>query len=330
MTPQQQEVPISDADAEVAGSIPQHPVQSDAPAQLDPVTIEITNKSGEVDLARAKAARFMTDRKFDDAKNALDEALALEADAVRLTQAEAARTSAAQFIADRRYADAKKALEEAELLEADTDLKSAPHRIITDIRSRFQKLNFSKPSNKPEEPAAPAAATETSEAGVGAVDQSLSVVRLYSLIGGGVGLLPGGLLNFGAILIVQIAMIWRIASIFGHKNGRDRIRGSILSLIGSAVPGVVGHTAGFALTAIPAVIAGTAVYFIVTPVLAYAMTQAVGKAFIMHFESGGTLLTFDPRAFGEYFLKEFKAAGGTLKKDLKETPTMTETAAQTA
>jgi uncharacterized protein (DUF697 family) len=138
------------------------------------------------------------------------------------------------------------------------------------------------------------------------------------MIAAGVGLLPGGLLNFGAILIVQIAMVWRIANIFGHKEGKEKIRGSILSLIGSAVPTVVGHSAGFAVATIPAVIAGTAIYFIVTPVLAYAMTQAVGKAFIMHFESGGTLLTFDPRAFGEYFLKEFQAAGGTVKKETKE------------
>jgi uncharacterized protein (DUF697 family) len=150
------------------------------------------------------------------------------------------------------------------------------------------------------------------------VDESLGVVRLYSMIGAGVGLLPGGLLNFGAILIVQIAMVWRIANIFGHNEGKERIRGSILSLIGSAVPTVVGHSAGFAVATIPAIIAGTAVYFIVTPVLAYAMTQAVGKAFIMHFESGGTLLTFDPRAFGEYFLKEFQTAGGTIKKDVKD------------
>ncbi len=34
----------------------------------------------------------------------------------------------------------------------------------------------------------------------------------------------------------------------------------------------------------------------------------------MHFESGGTLLTFDPKKFGDYFLSEFQKAGGTMRK----------------
>jgi uncharacterized protein (DUF697 family) len=302
------------ADPELAGSDHAQPVEPTS-VQPDPITsAKISAKSDEVEAVRAKAARFMTDRKFDDAKKALEEADALESGAVRLAQAEAARASAAQFMTERRYAEAKKALEEAELIEAGPESKSAPQRMLSDIRSRLHRLNLTGSSGKPAEDATHA------EDGVGEVDKALSVVRLYSMIGAGVGLLPGGLLNFGAILIVQIAMVWRIASVFGHKDGKDRIRGSILSLIGSAVPTVVGHSAGFAVASIPAVIAGTAIYFIVTPVLAYAMTQAVGKAFIMHFESGGTLLTFDPRAFGEYFLKEFQSAGGTLKKELKETP----------
>jgi hypothetical protein len=89
----------------------------------------------------------------------------------------------------------------------------------------------------------------------------------------------------------------------------------VLSLLGSAVPTGVGGGMALAVASIPAVITGTVLGFVVTPVLAYAMTKAVGGVFIMHFESGGTLLTFDPKAFREYFIKEFKAAGGMLKTD---------------
>ena len=42
------------------------------------------------------------------------------------------------------------------------------------------------------------------------------------------------------------------------------------------------------------------------------MTQAVGNTFVMHFESGGTLLTFDAEKFRDYFIKEFQEAGGTV------------------
>jgi len=63
---------------------------------------------------------------------------------------------------------------------------------------------------------------------------------------------------------------------------------------------------------IPALVAGTVAGFVVTPILAYAMTQAIGNTFIMHFESGGTLLTFDAKKFRDYFIKEFQEAGGTV------------------
>ncbi len=221
--------------------------------------------------------------------------------------AEAARERAVQYMAERRYVDARKALEEAESLEAEP-LKARAQRMITSIRSRIPKRDTE----------APAPTTEATAEALSPVDKSLSTVGLYSKIAAGVGLLPGGLLNFAAILAVQVTMIWKIANTFGHTDGKERIRGSILSLIGSVLPTGVGHGAGLAIAAIPAMIAGTVVYFVVTPVLAYAMTQAVGKAYIMHFESGGTLLSFDPKAFTSHFLHEFRTAGGIIKTDAAE------------
>jgi len=79
------------------------------------------------------------------------------------------------------------------------------------------------------------------------------------------------------------------------------------------VMNVVSSAITSALPPIPAIIAGSVLYFLVTPVLAYALTKAVGNTFVMHFESGGTLLNFNPKAFQEYFLKEFKEAGGSVK-----------------
>ena len=226
--------------------------------------------------------------------------------------AEAARGRATQLMTEKRYAEAKSALEEAEELEAEPPKwKTESQKMITALRSRLPK--------RPPKPVEPTEAkAEEPEAGVGAVDKSLSIVSLYSKIAAAVGLLPGGLLNWAAILAVQITMVWRIAVAFGKTEGKEKIRGSVLSLVGSIIPTGIGHGAGVAIAAIPAVVAGTVVYFVVTPVLAYAMTRAVGAAYIMHFESGGTLLTFDAKAFGEHFLNEFQKAGGVVKHDLEE------------
>ena len=226
----------------------------------------------------------------------------------RAAQAEAARARASQFMADRQYAQARKALEEADALEAEPAAKTGPRNVLAALRWRL--------SRKPETANAEAAETEQGAvvlSSTGTVDKAVRVVNLYSKVAAGVGLLPGNLLNFAAILAVQVTMVWRIASIFGHREGKNRVKGSILALLGSVVPTSVGHGVAFAVTAIPAVIAGSVLYFLVTPVLAYALTQAVGNTFVMHFESGGTLLSFDPKAFQDYFLKEFQEAGGTLK-----------------
>ena len=231
--------------------------------------------------------------------------------------AEVARELAVQYMAEKRYVDARKALEEAESLEAEP-FKARAQRVISSIRAKIPKRSGAE--------AEPVVTAEEHEA-LSPVDKSISTVSLYSKIAAGVGLLPGGLLNFAGILAVQVTMVWKIANHFGHTEGKERIRGSILSMIGSLLPGGIGHGAAAVIAAIPAMIASTVVYFVVTPVLAYAMTQAVGNAFIMHFESGGTLLSFDPKAFANYFLSEFKKAGGTVKTEGAAAPAAAEAAA---
>lgn len=235
--------------------------------------------------------------------------------AKRAEAAEAARAKAAQLISERRFAEAKQALDEADQLETEpAKWKAGPQKLITAIRSRLPK----KEAVVAEAAAAEAVAEEVPvvepAAELSPVEKSMAVVSLYSKIAAAAGVLPGGLLNFGAILAVQVTMVIRIAKIFGHEESKDRVRGSVLSLIGSILPTGIGHGAGLAIASIPAAIAGAVVYFVATPVLAYALTRAVGNAFIMHFESGATLLTFDPKAFADHFVKEFKKAGGVVEE----------------
>ena len=275
--------------------------------QPDPVPV---NNAALAESAKAKAAQLIAGGQYAEARKSLDEAQAYDEAIERTSKADAARARATELMAERKFEEAKKALSEAEALDA-VPLKSRSQTVIEDMRFRLKKLKFGA---SPKETAA-----KEPEKALSPVDESMRIVSLYSKIAAGVGLLPGGLLNFAGILAVQVIMVWKIANTFGHTDGKDRIRGSVLSLIGSVLPTGIGHGAGMALVAIPAMIAGTLVYFLVTPVLAYAMTKAVGNTYIMHFESGGTLLTFDARAFGEYFLKKFQKAGGIVAPGM-ETP----------
>ena len=54
-----------------------------------------------------------------------------------------------------------------------------------------------------------------------------------------------------------------------------------------------------------------------------SVTYAVGEVFIRHFESGGTLLDFDPKQVKDLFqrlLKKEKAAAETVQEAVAETP----------
>jgi len=272
-----------------------------------------TDRKARAEEARERAARLVAERKFDEAKKALEEAEELEVElpawkVERAAKAEAARARAAQLLSERKFSEAKSALAEAEALDIDPPKwKTQSHRVITLLRGKLPKQKEAEAVSE-----APAESQPVPE---GAVDKSVSLVKSHAKVAAAVGLLPGGALNFAGVLAVQVTMIWKIAKEFGHTEGKERVRGSILSLLGSVIPAGLGHGAGAAVASIPAVIAGTVVYFVAAPVLAYATTQAVGNAFIMHFESGGTLLTFDARKFGDYFLKEYQKAGGTIIPD---------------
>jgi len=282
-------------------------VSSEAPASE--ARPKETTRAEQAEAAKAKAAQLMSERKFKEARTAIEEAEALSGEpseaevktAERLAKAEAARVQAAEFLSEGKFAEAKKSLAEAEELESEPGrLKAVPHLVFSKIRSAMPKR--SKEAKPAEAPAPPPAELSP-------VDRSTELVGFYSKIAAVAGVLPGGLLNFAAIFAVQVTMVWRISRTFGHTETSDKVRGTVLSLVGSVLPTGIGHGTAYAVASIPAVIAGTAVYFVATPVLAYAFTKAVGNAFIMHFESGGTLLTFDPKAFGEYFAKEFQNAG---------------------
>jgi len=291
------------APSENGGVVEAQPAPAVAPAEK-----KASDPIAQVEAARAKAAQLLGDRQFSAAKKALEEADTLEAAANRFTQAEAIRAKAAQLMSERKFGDARNALLEADAIEAGQPAQppNAAKRLFSDLRSRVQNLKLRKSDEKAPEAADP-------DAGAGAVDKAIKVVGVYSKVAAIAGIVPGNLVNFAAIFAVNVIMVWRIAKSFGHYEGQDKVRSAVLSLLGSIVPVTVGHGTAMLLASIPAMIGATVVYFVATPVLAYAVTKAVGNTFIMHFESGGTLLTFDPKAFGEYFLNEFQKAGGTVR-----------------
>lgn len=170
-------------------------------------------------------------------------------------------------------------------------------------------------------PAPPAAESQPSKSGAadGAAqpaapstraEQAHSIVRKNMYWALGLGFVPVPLLDLAAVTAVQVKMLKDLSELYGVSFAEDAAQ----KVVGSLVAGLGGLTIAGAIASslfkvIPVI--GQLVGLIGRPVLAGALTLAVGNLFTMHYESGGTLLDFDAAKMREHFRREFEGAKET-------------------
>jgi len=121
------------------------------------------------------------------------------------------------------------------------------------------------------------------------------------------GILPVPMFDVVAITGVQLKLIKELSELYGLEFREGMAKKAVTSLIvGIGGVGIGGAIGASLFKLVP--IVGYALGVASIPVVAGALTHAIGKAFIMHFESGGTLLDFDPAVMRNYFEAEFKQA----------------------
>ncbi len=156
-------------------------------------------------------------------------------------------------------------------------------------------------SVKPEEGEA-IAATSTTASDAPETEQrdelASKLVNRFAIWSGVAGLIPLPVVDVVAVGGLQIQMLRRISQIYGVPFADNRGKALIASLAGSMIPATSGIGAASALKAVP--IVGMMVSGFVMPVLSAGATYAIGKAFIQHFASGGTLLDFNPPDYREF------------------------------
>ena len=113
----------------------------------------------------------------------------------------------------------------------------------------------------------------------------------------GFGFLPLPVVDFVAITGVQMDLVYRLSRIYDVEFSTQAVRALIGSLLGASLPLQPALISGLKL--MPGI--GTAAAFVAQPALAGASTYAIGKVFVEHFESGGTLLTFDAGKMKTHF-----------------------------
>jgi uncharacterized protein (DUF697 family) len=154
--------------------------------------------------------------------------------------------------------------------------------------------------SEPSEGAFDSLATETTDEGR---DEAASkLVDRFSLWSGAAGLIPLPIVDIVAVGGVQLEMLRRLSDIYGVPFVENRGKSLIASLAGSVLPASTATTTAMgvtsALKSVPGI--GTAISAFTMPVFSAGATYVIGKVFIQHFASGGTLLDFNPPDYREF------------------------------
>ena len=130
------------------------------------------------------------------------------------------------------------------------------------------------------------------------------LVHRYILWSLGAGLIPFPWLDLGALAGVQLKMLHRLAGHYEVKFSENRAKSIIAVLVGTITADSLrrGAFTSFVKSVPVLGIIGA----ISMPIYAGAITYALGKVFIQHFESGGTFLDFDPKKVKDSFAKLYE------------------------
>ena len=151
----------------------------------------------------------------------------------------------------------------------------------------------------------------TGEAGVQATEMTderrdelaSQVVDRYSLWSGAAGLVPVPLVDVAAVGGVQLMMLRKLSEIYGVPFIENRGKSILASLAGSVLPASTAQSSAIAVGSMIKFVPGLgwAVGALTMPVFSAGATYIMGKVFIQHFASGGTLLDFHPPDYREFF-----------------------------
>ena len=147
-----------------------------------------------------------------------------------------------------------------------------------------------------------------------------NLVQNYLLASASIALVPVPLLDLAGITALQIKLVHSLAKLYDVPFKEDIAKSLVAALLSGAstillIKGLVSLA-----KAIPVLgtLAGGSI-----AISGASVTYAVGEVFIRHFESGGTLLDFDPKQVKDLFqrlLKKDKATAETVQEAVAETP----------
>jgi uncharacterized protein (DUF697 family) len=123
----------------------------------------------------------------------------------------------------------------------------------------------------------------------------------------GAGLIPVPLADSAAVVALQIKLLRELCELYSKPFADHQARAILASLAGGALPAAIaGASLGMFLKFVPGI--GTLLGIATFSATAGATTLAVGKIFIAHFETGGSLFDVDRARLQESFSYRYTEA----------------------
>ena len=176
-----------------------------------------------------------------------------------------------------------------------------------------------------EVPTAPAA-TEMTDARRDEVASQL--VDRLALWSGAAGLIPLPVVDLAAVGGVQLYMLRRLSEIYGVPFSENRGKSVLASLAGAVLPFTTATTIGGLAKFFPVI--GTAIGQLTMAGVSAPATWVIGKVFIQHFASGGTLLDFNPPDYREFIKAQREKLGIRSRTVAPTAPSTTATSTNTS
>jgi len=135
--------------------------------------------------------------------------------------------------------------------------------------------------------------------------EAQEIILDYVLWSAGLSLIPVPIADIIAIIAINLKMLKRLCQLYGLEFREQLGKSLIASLFGTFQ---IELLLGSLWKLIPGI--GLAGGVISTAVISGSMTYAVGKVFVMHFGTGGTLLDFDLSKMQAHFAEKYKEGQG--------------------
>ena len=161
------------------------------------------------------------------------------------------------------------------------------------------------------------------------IEEVDNIIRNHIIWSMGAGLIPVLIADIFAVSALQLDMIRQISKVYDIDFRETQGKAIVTSLTSSTLARL---GAGSIIKLIPGV--GSVLGGVTVSVFAGASTYALGEVFKKHFESGGTILDFDPDRLRKYYREKFEKgkkvakemADSNVAEEVKVPPTVVENA----